>query len=187
VVNARTNLNHPCEILGDLQFIRKKRRSLDNLRVVFVGDVTNLCMSWIVAAKVIPIDVIQVGPVESLLGEENLRAINAVAAGQVGVSDSLDECISSKTDVIYTDCWPSSDNSGGDVRNRYLPYQVTEEILNRMSQDGFFLPCPPITRGQEVSTSAVNHPRFCSYAAKEYLLHAQNAVMEHCLSSDYSK
>ena len=183
VVNARTNVNHPCEVVGDLQYIRQKRTSLDNLRVVFVGEMTNLCMSWIEAAKVLPIEVIQVGPSQVLLGDETLRAINAGAAGQVDVSDSLEESISSQTDVVYTDCWPDRGNPDT-VREQFLTFQVTGQVLDRMSRDGFFLPCPPVTRGQEVSADAVNHPRFCSYEAKECLLHAQNALMEHCLASD---
>ena len=186
VVNAKTNLNHPCEILGDLQYIRKKRRSLDDLRVVFVGEMTNLCMSWIEAAKALPIEVIQVGPRQSLMDEETLKAINAAAAGRVNISESLEGSISSKTDVVYTDCWPVNGNADA-VREQFLPFQVTDDVLNRMSQDGFFLPCPPIVRGQEVSAEAVSHPRFCSYEAKDYLLHAQNALMEYCFSSDQEK
>jgi ornithine carbamoyltransferase len=59
VINARTNFSHPCEIIGDLQFIRKYRGSLDGLKVVFVGEVTNLCMSWFEAAARFPITVTQ--------------------------------------------------------------------------------------------------------------------------------
>src|SRR4030067_2863860 len=47
VINARTDFNHPCEILGDLQYIKRVRKSLADLNVVFVGEVTNICMSWI--------------------------------------------------------------------------------------------------------------------------------------------
>ena len=46
-LNARTDYNHPCEVVGDLQYVRKVRGSLDDLTVVFVGEVTNLCMSWL--------------------------------------------------------------------------------------------------------------------------------------------
>ena len=46
VINGCTDYSHPCEIMGDLQFVRKHRGSLDDLNVIFVGEVTNLCMSW---------------------------------------------------------------------------------------------------------------------------------------------
>lgn len=63
VINARTDFSHPCEIMGDLQYIRTYRGSLDELKVVFVGEVTNLCMSWFEAAVKFPIQVTQVAPI----------------------------------------------------------------------------------------------------------------------------
>ena len=62
VINARTDHNHPCEILGDLTYIRAYRGSLNELKVVFVGEPTNLCHPWFEAATRLPIQVIQVCP-----------------------------------------------------------------------------------------------------------------------------
>lgn len=180
VINARTNFNHPCEIMGDLQYIRRKRKSLDGLKVVFVGECTNLCMSWFEAAKVLPIEVVQVGPQPYLLNAEAVKSINSSAVGRVSVSDTWDGSLSNTTDVLYTDCWPKEGDREA-IRQLFSPYQITEDIVNHINPHGFFLPCPPITRGEEVSAEAANHPLCCDYAAKEYLLHAQNAIMEYCL------
>src|SRR5262249_16577488 len=62
IINARTNYNHPCEILGDLQYIRGKRGSLEGLNVAFVGEASNLCMSWFEAATRLPLTVTQIAP-----------------------------------------------------------------------------------------------------------------------------
>ena len=62
VINAKTDHNHPCEILADLTYIRAQRGSLDNLKVVFVGEPTNLCHPWFEAAARLPIEVTQVCP-----------------------------------------------------------------------------------------------------------------------------
>jgi len=181
IINARTNYNHPCEIMGDLQYIRQKRKSLYGLKVVFIGEVTNLCMSWFEAAKVLPIEVIQIGPKQYLWDAEAVSSFNSSSVGKVSVSDTLDGCLSNATDVLYTDCWPK-DGEKEIVRKTFSPYQITEDIVNRINPDGFFLPCPPITRGEELSAVAANHPLCCDYQAKEYLLHAQNAIMEFCVS-----
>ncbi len=180
VINARTDLNHPCEILGDLQYIRRKRKSLDGLKVVFAGEVTNLCMSWFEAATVLPIEVIQVGPPSFLLDDEAVRSINAASRGRISVSNTLDGCISRNTDVLYTDCWPREGDREA-VRGQFLPYQITAEVVDRINPRGFFLPCPPVTRGEEVSVEALRDPRCSVYEAKEYLLHSQNAILEYCL------
>jgi ornithine carbamoyltransferase len=165
--------------MGDLQYIRRERKSLDGLKVVFVGEVTNLCMSWFEAAQVLPIEVIQIAPKSYLLDPEAVKSINTRALGRVSVSDTFDGCISGATDVLYTDCWPKGDKET--IRRQFSPYQITKDIVDRIHPHGFFLPCPPITRGEEVSAESASHPRCCDYAAKEYLLHAQNAIMEVCL------
>lgn len=186
VINGRTNFNHPCEIMGDLQYIRRQRKALDGLKVVFVGACTNLCMSWFEAAMVLPIEVVQVGPQPYLLNAEAVTAMNSTAVGTVSVSASWDGCLSRTTDVLYTDSWPKEDDQEN-IRHLFAPYQITEAIVNQINPLGFFLPCPPVTRGEEVAAEAVNHPRCCDYAAKEYLLHAQNAIMEYCLRREFNE
>lgn len=183
VVNARTNYNHPCEIIGDLQFIRKHRGSFDGLKVVFVGEVTNLCMSWFEAAIRLPISVTQIAPTGYRAGKDLVDQLNAGAVGEIAVCDEIEPLLPD-IDLIYTDCWPcSSDESEKQkIKSLFLPYQITGEHLHLLKQDALFLPCPPVTRGQEVSTDAMTS-KFClNYQAKEYLLHSQNAVLEFLVS-----
>ncbi|HBD96052.1 MAG: hypothetical protein A2015_16765 [Spirochaetes bacterium GWF1_31_7] len=51
---------------------------------------------------------------------------------------------------------------------------------------GFFMPCPPIMRGQEVSEDSLTTSQYCDYQAKEYLLHSQNAIMEYCFNEKFA-
>jgi ornithine carbamoyltransferase len=181
LINARTNYNHPCEVMGDLQYIRRERKSLDNLKVLFLGDTTNLCMSWFEAAVRLPISVTQAAPQGYTCDGEMLSKMNKGAAGEISVTNDLDVALNAKPDVIYTDCWPR----GGDpiaIRKAFEPFQVTSDVLNRMNPKGFFLPCPPVTRGEEVSPEALVSDLCKNYAAKEFLLHSQNAIMELALS-----
>ena len=177
VVNARTDHNHPCEVVGDLQFVRRRRGGLDGLRVVFAGAVTNLCTSWFEAAVRLPIEVIQVAPPGHALDPVRVAALNAGAAGRISVCHDLHDAVDSATDLVYTDCWPDGDDEEA-IRKAFLPHQIGPEILDRMNPRGIFLPCPPVTRGHEVSAEAMRSPRCLSYEAKNYLLHAQNAILE---------
>lgn len=181
VINARTSFNHPCEIIGDLQFIHKERGSIDNLTVVFVGEVTNLCMSWFEAARVLPINVIQVGPSEYLAKQETLRSLNMNAVGHITTASDILDAVTNDTDVLYTDCWPSNGNKET-IKELFLPYQITKQIVGKMNRKGFYMPCPPITRGEELTEDSLTSPRYCDYRAKEYLLHSQNAIMEYCMN-----
>lgn len=185
VINARTSYNHPCEIIGDLQYIHKKRGSIDNLNVVFIGEVTNLCMSWFEAARVLPINVVQVGPKEYLGKPEVINNLNNNAVGRISTMTEIQGAVTRDTDVLYTDCWPTSENKET-IREIFLPYQITKGIVGRMNPYGFYMPCPPITRGEELTEESLTSPQYCDYQAKEYLLHSQNAIMEYCFNEKFT-
>ncbi len=179
VINARTDFNHPCEIIGDLQFIRKYRGGLADLSLVFVGEVTNLCMSWFEAAVTLPISVTQVAPKGYEIDVNTRNQMNENAAGNISVCHEL-EPVLEKADVLYTDCWPKakSDEESKKIKDYFLPYQINHKHLSKLHGNAMFLPCPPVTRGQEVSHDSM-FSDFCkNHEAKQYLLHSQNAVLE---------
>ena len=178
LINARTDFNHPCEILGDLAYIRAKRGTLEKLKVAFVGEATNLCHPWFEAAARLPIQVIQICPKEYRVDARFLSELQQDAIGILAVSHDLDTGLKD-TNVVYTDCWPkrNSQEEHEHIAQQFLPYQITVEKLKLTSSDVLFLPCPPVTRGEEVSEDAMTYLGHHVYEAKEYLLHAQNAVL----------
>lgn len=185
VINAKTTYNHPCEVLGDLQFIRRERGTLEGLKVVFVGAVENLCRTWFEAAQQLPIEVVQVAPSRFLPPDADIDTLNKTAKGRISTCSSLNDAVDSSVDLIYTDCWPSASQfTGGigEVQNLFLPFQITSSVLSKMNPKGWFLPCPPITRGQEVSASAAASPLNRNYDCKNFLLHAQNAILEYLVT-----
>jgi ornithine carbamoyltransferase len=185
VINARTRHNHPCEILGDLAFVHAVRGSLQDLRVVFVGEASNLCHSWCEAAAVLPIHLTQVRPPGFGVQPAWLASLTPTPAGQVDQTHDLAAAIG-HAEVIYTDCWPSSADHEQyqQIRSLFGPLQITAEVLAGAPADALFLPCPPVTRGQEVSVDAMQAPKCRVYQAKQWLLHAQNALLEQTLTED---
>ncbi|MCP3372047.1 ornithine carbamoyltransferase [Bradyrhizobium cajani] len=163
VVNARTRSNHPCETLGDLAYVRSRRANLDGLKVVGVAPAANILRSWVEASIVLPLQVIQIYPAEWHI--EDIASPNFTATTCL---DALHDA-----DVIITDCWPD-----GVRQDRLLEYQISASLLDKCRPDVIFLPCPPVTRGQEVSADAMSHRACQSPAAKACLLHAQNALLE---------
>lgn len=170
VMNLRTNDNHPCEVLGDLAFVLSKRGHWDGLRVAVVGAYGNIVRSWFEAAKVLPIDVVQVAPSEFLYAGGEF-------GGSVATTDELravHDC-----DLIVTDCWPP--NAKPAERQRLLDYRIDAALLDGCRADVLFVPCPPVTRGEEVTGDAMNHHSCVATQAKAFLLHSQNAYLEWAL------
>lgn len=165
IINARTKSNHPCEILGDLTYMRT-RRSLEGLRVAVVSPASNILRSWAEASVVLPIHVAQVFPAAWHLDDPELAGAR--------FTTSTDMSAVAGADLLVTDAWPQGD---------FGDYRVTCEVLERLGRGAVFLPCPPVHRGEEVSVEAMNHPACQSFAAKAYLLHAQNSVLRWALGS----
>ncbi|TQF37272.1 ornithine carbamoyltransferase [Bradyrhizobium sp. UNPF46] len=163
VINARTRSNHPCETLGDLAYIAGKRKSLEGLKAVGIAPDGNILRSWVEASISLPIQVTQVY-------QEDWH-IKDIASPNFTASASLESL--RDADVIITDCWPD-----GGSADQLFEYQVSASLLDRCRSDVIFLPCPPVTRGKEVSADAMSHPTCQSTLAKAYLLHAQNALLE---------
>ncbi|ARO24007.1 aspartate/ornithine carbamoyltransferase domain-containing protein [Rhizobium sp. TAL182] len=169
VINARTKLNHPCETLGDLAYIKSVRGSLEGLKVVGIAPDANILRSWVEASKSMPIRVVQVYPEPWHVADANLLNPNFEISRDI--RHAFD------ADVIITDSWPK------DAReNELVEYQVTATLLDKGRRDLIFLPCPPVARGQEVTADAMLHPACQSRPAKAFLLHAQNALMEWATS-----
>ncbi|WP_132568100.1 ornithine carbamoyltransferase [Rhizobium sullae] len=165
VVNARTRSNHPCETLGDLAYVKAKRGTLDDLKVVGVGPDANIFRSWVEASISLPIQVVQVYPEKWHVRDPALLNAN------FSVSSDMKEVLDA--DVIITDSWPT-----GVTSTELTDFQISRSVLDTIRRDVIFLPCPPVARGQEVTDDAMRHPTCQSRAAKAFLLHAQNALLE---------
>ncbi|MBY5931652.1 hypothetical protein KUV51_01470 [Tateyamaria omphalii] len=171
VLNLRTNDNHPCEVLGDLAFALSVRGSWDGMTVAMVGPAANIAQSWIEAASVLPINVIQVTPAGFGFSPDTLPDRARVSSDPAVISDA---------DMIVTDCWPSGISA--DAECEFQRFRITSETLDRAKSDVLFVPCPPVTRNEEVSADAMEHPRCVATRAKAYLMHAQNAYVEAALA-----
>ncbi|MBX5172047.1 ornithine carbamoyltransferase [Rhizobium sp. NZLR1b] len=169
VINARTRSNHPCETLGDLGYIKSRRGSIDGLKVVGVAADANILRSWVEASIVLPIEVVQVYP-----ERWHIRDIGLLN-GRFRASTDMGELLDA--DIVITDSWP-----GDAAADALADYRIGADLLDRLREDAIFLPCPPVRRGEEVTTEAMEHLLCQSRAAKAFLLHAQNALMEWILA-----
>jgi ornithine carbamoyltransferase len=165
VINARTRSNHPCETLGDLSYVHGKRGSLEGLKVVGVAADANILRSWVEASIVLPITVVQIYPEKWHVRDPAL--LNARFRTSTDMEELLD------ADVILTDSWPH-DAAEAELKD----YRIDAALLDRCGTNTIFLPCPPVVRGEEVTADAMTHPACQSPAAKAYLMHAQNALLE---------
>jgi ornithine carbamoyltransferase len=182
VVNALSDVFHPCQLLADLLTIREHKGRLAGLTVAFVGDgADNMVHSYLLAGATAGMHVRVAFP-EAYAPDESVvadaRRIAAGTGGSVTHTSDPAEAVGG-ADVVVTDTWVSMGREDEKaVRIEALsPYQVTEELMATAADDAIFLHCLPADRGFEVAPEVIDGPRSVIWDEAENRLHAQKALL----------
>ena len=183
VINALSDLYHPCQVLADLLTLQECKGALEGLHVVFVGDGNNVVHSWLLAAEKLPFRFTLACPE----GFEPDREIfdSAVAAGaEVAVTHDPAAAVSG-ADAIYTDVWASmgQEAEAGDRERAFAAFQVNGELVARARDDVAVMHCLPAHRGQEITDEVIEGRHSVVFDQAENRLHAQKALMVWCLAA----
>jgi ornithine carbamoyltransferase len=170
VVNALTELEHPCQVLADLMTIRKCCGSLE-VPVAFVGDGNNMVTSLAQAQTLLGFPFTVVTPA----GYEPAAHVRAASPGMV-VSNELAAVAGAR--VVYTDVWTSMgyETEAGSRRADFIGYRVDAALLRR-APDAIFMHCLPAHRGEEVTDEVIDGPASVVFDQAENRLHAQMALL----------
>jgi ornithine carbamoyltransferase len=178
VINALTDLLHPCQILGDAFTIIEKKGKLDGLRIVYLGDGNNMANSLINLARRYPIKVV-IGTNPGTLPDQNLiKAAQAEKIGSVEVVFNPKEAATA-ADVIYTDVWASMGQKhlAEEKAELLKDFQVNDALLKLAKPDCLVMHCLPALRNAEITDSVMDGPNSVVFDQAENRLHIQKAIM----------
>ena len=187
VVNALSDLEHPCQALGDLLTIQEHKGGLDGVRVAFVGDGNNVASSLALACASLGADFVLASPEDYRLHGIVLEEVERRAALKESVVDWVEsprEAVRD-ADVVYTDTWVSMGHEGEETERleAFSGYQVDGALMKGAKPDAVFMHDMPAHRGQEVSEDMLEHPQSVVFDQAENRLHAQKAVLAALFSS----
>lgn len=178
VINGLTDYNHPCQIIADILTIWEHKKTLENLKIVYLGDGNNIVHSWIELASKIGMDFICCSP-EGF--EPSLEAVNMLKQSSISSYQlSHDPLTAVKgADIIYTDVWASmGQKEEAEEREKiFTPYQVNMELLELTGKSTLFMHCLPAERGREVTDDVMESKISIVFDQAENRMHAQNAIM----------
>lgn len=183
VINALTDLLHPCQIMADAQTLREhKGNDFQNLKLAFVGDGNNVFNSFANFAARLPLNLSLVCPPGFEAEPDLVARVQKEAKGEVVVTNDIDLGVRD-ADVVYTDVWASmgQEQEADDRRAKFQPYQVNADLMARAKPDAVFMHCLPAHRGEEVSAEVIDGPNSVVFDQAENRLHAQKAVMARLL------
>ncbi len=179
VINAMTDLVHPCQVLADFFTLQEIGKSSPSTKIVFVGDGNNIVNSWLELAEKLPIHLVISSPtgyephpgvLEQAQNSKTSR-IEFIQDPAVAVKDA---------DVIYTDVWPPASDSG---RRQIIfkQHQVNSSLLKNAKPDATIMHRLPANRGEEITRDVLDGKQSIVLQQAENRLHIQKGIVAYLL------
>ena len=162
VINAMTDINHPCEILTDMYALSKIRKDFAEDKYLFCGPKGNIGLAWKEASEVMGFELSQCCAKGYEM--EGLQVFYDVKEAIVG------------KDIVCTDSMPA------DTLKDFKELQITKAVMDLANEGAMLNPCPPFYRGEEVSDDVIEAEYFVGYEFKKHLLEVQQAIIIYCLN-----
>jgi ornithine carbamoyltransferase len=183
VINALTDLSHPCQVLADCLTLQEHKGDLNGLKIAYVGDGNNMVHSWMEAAERLPIEFAVACP-KGYEPNEEIEERARKNGAQITVTQSVEEAVTG-ADAVYTDVWASMGQEGeSPLRIQdFQGYQVNERVVAMAKKDAVVMHCLPAHRGQEITDEVLEGPQCIAFDQAENRLHVQKAIMVWLLRS----
>ncbi len=181
VVNALSDVEHPCQAMADLLTIQEHKGTLEGLRVAFIGDGNNVAASLALACASVGTEIVVASPpkyqVPGAVWEE-AKEIGAMHGSGVKWVELPQHAVRG-SDVVYTDVWASMGQEDEAERRQkdFADYQVDGELMGLAKPDAIFMHDMPAHEGEEIAPGMLEHPRSVVFDQAENRLHAQKAVL----------
>lgn len=186
VINALSDIEHPCQALADFLTIYEKKGRLAGLTLAFIGDGNNVANSLVLAASLTGMNFYIASPPGYEVNKEILsqsRGFATSSGSQILLSSKPYEAVKN-ADVVYTDVWVSMGQEAEAEKRRlaFSGYQVGEELLSLAKRDALFMHPLPAHHGEEISAGLLDSPQSVVFDQAENRLHLQKALLAKMLS-----
>ena len=181
MINGLSDLEHPCQTLGDLLTIRERFGHLDGLRVAWVGDGNNVCHSLLLGAAKVGMHVAVATPARYAPDPAIVaRAREIAPASGSRIEMGTDAKAAARgADVIYTDVWVSmGQEAEREAKIKvFSGYQVNGALTAQAATRAVVMHCLPAHRGEEITSEVLDGPQSIVFEQAENRLHAQKALL----------
>jgi len=179
IINALTDMYHPCQVLSDMFTVWEKKGRIDGLKVAWIGDGNNMAHSWINAAALMGFELTLAVPEGYDPRPEILERAAAKADKPITLTRNPQEAVN-EAEVINTDVWASMGQED-EVETRaevFKNYQVNADLLSRAAPEAIVLHCLPAHLGEEITEEVLEGSQSVVFEQAENKLHAQKALLK---------
>jgi len=185
VINALSDLEHPCQALADLLTIYEKKGELSGLTLAFVGDGNNVAHSLLLAASLTGMNFRIASPDGYTVQDRILQLAQGYAVdsgAEIFCTDEPSLAVNG-ADVVYTDVWASmgQEAEAEERRQIFTGYQVNSELLPLAKEDAILMHPLPAHYGEEVAEGILDSPQSVVFDQAENRMHLQKALLARML------
>ena len=181
VVNALSDLYHPCQILADVQTLEEHFGRLKGLKLAYVGDGNNVAHSLMLTATRLGVHFalgypVGYAPKPEVVAEA--RKLGAKAGARITITTDAEAAVDG-ADAVYTDVWASmgQEHEAFERSKHFEPYRVDEALMGKAKPSAIFMHCLPAKRGQETTDGVMESKQSIVFQQAENRLHAQKALL----------
>lgn len=178
VINALTDLVHPCQILADVLTLQEADTFDPSTKIVFLGQGNNIANSWLELAEKIPLSLTLACPQGYEPHSQLLQQAEQAGLSRIQLTvDPVDAV--RDADVLYTDIWPTGGSADPGERrlNVFTPYQVNRRLLKNAKRDCLVMHRLPANRGEEITGEVLDGKQSIVLKQAANRVHVQKAVM----------
>ncbi len=187
VINALTDLEHPCQVLADLLTIQECFNTCAGLTLTYLGDGNNVANSLMLGCALVGMNVKIATPSGYEPNAAIIETARLIAGNKTEVILTDDpEAATKGSNVLYTDVWASmgQESEAGDRMPIFLPYQINQQLLNLAEPEAIVLHCLPAHRGEEVTDEVIEGPQSRVWDQAENRMHVQKALLASILGAE---
>lgn len=187
IINALTDLEHPCQVLADLLTVQECFGSLAGATLTYLGDGNNVAHSLMLGCALVGMNVRIATPPTYQPNQDIVEKAQQIAGGKTEVMLTDDPVVAAKgAHVIYTDVWASmgQEDSADERIPVFQAYQVNEQLFTHTDPDAIVLHCLPAHRGEEITDEVMESSRSRIWDQAENRMHVQKALLVSLLGAD---
>lgn len=186
VINALTDMSHPCQILSDVFTLYEAfGEDIKNIKIAYVGDGNNVCNTWLVGAGLFGLNLFVATPEgyePSSLYYQAGEDLCKITGGSIYLTTNPIEAVK-EAHVVYTDVWVSMNQDRNEEKIQALmPYQVNSSLLSHARPEVKVMHCLPAKKGEEITEEVFEAHADFIFTQAENRLHAQKALFKFLFS-----
>ncbi|HCD15974.1 MULTISPECIES: ornithine carbamoyltransferase [Shewanella] len=184
VINALSDLYHPCQALADFLTLSELLGDLSKVKLAYVGDGNNVTHSLMIGAAILGASMTVICPEGHFPDGLIVNEVQQLAAENGGsLVLTSDIAALEGQDAVYTDTWISMGDQTelSDIETKFNPYQINQPLMDQYKVK-YFMHCLPAHRGVEVTDEVMDGKGSLILQQAENRMHAQNAVLVTLLS-----